>query len=238
MKELILVLLKKDQEALGDVRCFPGLRIAEHEGLLWIRGIPVSGNPDLKIRQLPAFTTYFLDNENRLFPVHSLTPTGKLPEKTWIPLQEFLPVALPLAALPGELKEKKAVRLIPSDKIEKGNALVITLAQWKAYAEKAPGIRLEKTRFAVSEDDRVIVISDPLIPVPGKEYHLRATLLLPCGYDFDPPVISGLLSNKLNPAQDCLLLFSVEGHWEKIPLKNFVQGKRSAVRLTEGGPGL
>lgn len=232
MKELVFILLKKDSESLGEVRCIPDLRVAVHEEKIWLRGIPA--DPELSIRKLPAVETYFLDAGNRLFAPGSLTPCGKLPEETWLPLTEFCSVELPVSALPGELKERELVRLVRTEKIEKGHAVLTTLAHWKSYAEHAPEIRLRKTRFAVSEDDRVIIISDPPVPVPGKEFHLRDSILLPNGYDFDPPVISSLIRDKLNPEQDALLLYAVDGTCERIPLNHFVQGKRSAVRMTKG----
>ncbi len=233
MRELVLILLQKDKEALSDVRCFPGLRIAEFEGQLWLRGIPASEKPDLKIRKLPAVISYFLDHENRLFPCDSLTPAKKLPGVIWISLQEFLTVRLPVAAMPGIIKEKALIQLYPLDQPEKGNALLTSLTQWKAYAEAAAEVRLEKIQFAVSDNDEVVLIGDPLPPIPGKEFYIRDFILLPCGYDFGRTVISALLSKKLNPQQDCFLLFSRDGRWEKIPHKNFVAAKRSAVRLTK-----
>ncbi len=232
MKEIVLVVLEKDKDALGDVRCFPGLRVAVAGDRIWIRGIPASENIDLKIRQLPAVITYFLDHDDRLFPCDRVTPTEKLPQAIWIPLQEFITVHLPVSNMPGEINQKAYARLATSGNLQTGNALLTTLTQWKKFAETAAEIRLEKIRFAVSENDDVLLLGNPLPPVSGKEYYLRDLNLLPCGYDFDPQVISSLLSKKLNPYQDALLLFAPDGSWEKIPVKNFMTGKRSAVRLT------
>jgi hypothetical protein len=58
---------------------------------------------------------------------------------------------------------------------------------------------------------------------------------LPCGYEFDPPVIANLVISRLDPLQEALLLFDTSGTWEKIPKNAFVQSTRSAIRLTKGG---
>ena len=80
----------------------------------------------------------------------------------------------------------------------------------------------------------MLIIGKPLPALPGKEYVLQDTLLLPCGYAFDPPVISALVVARLNPGKDALLLFDTDGSWEKIPAACFVATTRSAIRITKG----
>ena len=56
---------------------------------------------------------------------------------------------------------------------------------------------------------KVLVIGSPLPALPGKEYVLHDTLLLPCGYEFDPPAISNLVITRLDPSKGSLLLFDI-----------------------------
>lgn len=230
-----MVLSKADKAALGSVRCLPGLQAAEGEDHIWVRGIPAQENVDIRIRQLPGLQTYLLDADNHLFPPGALTPVGKLQSLEWIPLSAFIMVELPVSALPGKISQQYAIRLVPLGQSQPGNALLTDLETWKAYGEQAPLIRLRQTRFAVSANNKVLIIGTPLPALPGKEYVLQNTLLLPCGYEFDPPAISNLVITRLDASKEALLLFDINGAWEKIPKTAFVNTTRSAIRLTKGG---
>ena len=234
MKELILVLTARDREALGAVRCQPGLRVAEATGQLWLRGIETDATPDLRLRQLPAVQTYLLDEGDCLFPVGGLTPVGKLPNLRWTSLAAYIRPELPTSALPGKPEGRYPVKLVPSNRAEAGGALVTGLAVWQQYTATAPEVRLQGLRFAVSENDQVLVVGTPLPPVPGKEYWLTHNMLVPSGFDFDLPLATGLLAAKLNPHNNAVLRFQPDGSWEKIPKEALVPASRSAARLTRG----
>jgi hypothetical protein len=234
MKELILILAARDREALGAVRCLPGLRVAEAGGQLWLRGIPTDVTPDLRLRQLPAVQTYLLDEGEYLFPAGGLTPVGRLNDMHWTPLAAYIRPELPTSALPGKGVGRYPVRLVPSGRAEAGTALVTELAVWRQYATTAPEVRLQGLHFAASENDQVLVLGTPLPPVPGKEYWLTHNLLLPAGFDFELPLAAGLLAAKLNPRNDAVLRFAPDGRWEKIPKEALVPASRSAARLTKG----
>ncbi|MDJ1479730.1 hypothetical protein QNI16_04480 [Cytophagaceae bacterium YF14B1] len=233
MKEQILVFNHTDKQTLGAVRCIPGLRAAENGDHIWLRGIAVSEKIDIRIRQLPALHTYFLDERNRLFPAGGVTPTGTLPSLSWQPLTTFISVELPVSVLPGKFQRPYIAQLVPSGQDKPGAALLVSLATWKAYAETAPEIRLQQVRFAVSEKEEVFIIGDLLPSIPGKEYWRHNTLLVPSGYDFDPPLITDIIEKKLNPQKGNLLVFHSSDEWELIPLSCFVPATRSAIRLTQ-----
>ncbi|KAA2245565.1 hypothetical protein F0L74_06310 [Chitinophaga agrisoli] len=233
IKEWILVLAHQDVAALGAVRDLEGLRAATHGEELWVRGISIAARAELKLQQLPTLHTYMLDEQERLFPPGKPTPIGQLPRVRWRTLKEFMPVTLPVSAMPGALPAPYPIQLAPCSTPQEGNALLTDLATWKTYAEGAPQVRLQPLRFAVSENNTVLILGTPLPPVPGREYFLRDNILLPCGFEFDPPVIAALVARKLNPQQQNLLLFDTEGQWEQIPPEYFVPCTRSAIRLTK-----
>jgi hypothetical protein len=233
MKEIILTLVEADKDALASVRCMPGLQAAIDDGLIWVRGIPAAVKPDLAIQQLPSIHTYKLDDENRLFPLGNVTPVGTLKPFKWIPIRDLISVELPPSGMPGRLNEKHTVRLVPSSREEKVGALITDLQTWHDYAEHAPLVRLRQTHFAVSANNKVIVVGDPLPPIPGKAFSLKNNILLPAGYDFDPPVIGSLIATRFNASKTSLLLFNIDGSCEEIHLSSLIPSSRSAVRLTK-----
>ncbi len=233
MKEHVMVLQQSDWDALGAVCCVPGLQVATQAEEIWIRGIAAARMDDLLLRALPARHTYQLDERGYLFPMHGLTPVRKLPDLKWIPLAERIQPELPISAMPGKVHTKLAIRLVPSSQVEAGVALLTTLATWKAYANQAPQIRLESLRFAVSEWNQVLIMGTPLPAIPGREYWMRNTLLLPSGFDLELPLLAGLLANKVNPQADAVLVLDENGTWEKIAFDSLIPATRSAVRLTK-----
>jgi hypothetical protein len=232
MKEMILLLSMADVESLGSIRTRPGLSVSVDGDSLWVRGIPAQQAMDKQLQQLPVLQTFLMDEKERLYLPGMLTPHDKLKRLSWEALSSFLKVELPVSALPAILPEKYAIRLAPAENTGLPVALLTTLTQWKAYADTAPLIRLQQLRFAVSEQDHVLIAGNPVPSLPGKTYILRHNMLLPAGYDFDPPAIAPLVANRLNPGNDALLLFHKDGQWERIPGQGFVRAARSAIRLT------
>lgn len=234
MKELVMIFAAEDREVLGSVRCQEGLLAAEGVDGTWLRGIPASGVA-ATIRQLPALHTYVLDEEEQLFPINKLTPVGKLPLLSWQPLALFIPVALPVSMLPGSLSKPYFPRLIASDAVQQPGALLVKLGDWKQYVEFAPLVRLNRLRFAVSGKDEALIIGEPLPPLPGKEYWLQDELLIPAGFDFDPPLAAVLASEEVNAGKDSLILFDETGNWQKISLEYLLPARRSTVRMIKEG---
>lgn len=233
MKEWVFQLSKDDYESLGPVRCMQGLQAALEENKIWLRGITASVAPDVNLLKLPLKKTFLLDEQDNLFLTGAVTPIDKLHSLKWQPIALFLKVEAPVSSLPGKSNDKINIQLKLSYEEQPGVALLTSLSIWKAYAEKAAEIRLKAIRFAVSENEEVLILGSPLPALPGKEYWSNENLLLPCGYDFEIAVIGKLISQKLQTGNDDIILFDATGNWQRIPASHFVPGTRSAVRLTQ-----
>jgi hypothetical protein len=231
--EKVLVLESKYLDTLGSLRGIAGLKAASDGELIWLRGILASSTPDKRVSSLPILHSYGLDESERLFPTGKKTPTGKLPKLDWKLIKSFLPIELPVSALPGKVFLHLDVCLSRATEIKEAFALMTDLDSWKSYAETAPITRLEQLRFAVSNESQVLVIGYPLPQLPGQTYWPQENRLLPSGYDFEPPVLASLLKDQLRLDQESLLLFEPDGHWQSIPLPAFQPARRSAVRLTK-----
>ena len=232
MQETILKLEEKDKEALAAIRCIVGLLAAMDEGYIWLRGIN-AGNLDNRIKQLPVKNTFIIDQKNQLFLPGGLTPVEILKDLQWLPLQDFIIVEAPVSAIPGITNEKIEIKIVVSAKERKGTALLTTLSAWKEYADMAPASRLMTVKFAVSEKNEVLIIGSPLPPLPGKEYWETQNILIPCGYDFQINMLPSFINKKWNDDKKAILLFYADSKWQRIEKNYFVQGKRSAVRLTK-----
>lgn len=233
MKEYVVILAEKDLEALGRVRCWPQAQAAQREGEVWLRGIFAQERPAKEIRQLPARQTYLLGAGELLFPEGALTPAGTLPRLNWQPLTVFLTAELPVSALPGEVPDRIPVKVLPSGRAEKGAAMLTEWPLWADWVETAPLARLSRLQFAASASGQALVLGNILPAIPGQEYWMRESILLPAGFDFEFPVTWELIQKKYNPANDFMLVFDENSRMNKISRSHFVGATRSAVRLTQ-----
>ncbi|MCK6691624.1 MAG: hypothetical protein L6Q97_05925 [Thermoanaerobaculia bacterium] len=233
MKEYVVILAEKDMDALGRVRCWPQALAARCEGEVWLRGIFAQERLAKEIRQLPARQTYLLGTGELLFPEGGLTPVRTLPQLHWLPLTVFLPVDLPVSALPGEVSDRVSLKVLPSGRAEKGAAMLTGWPLWAAWVETAPRARLDRLLFAASASGQALVLGNILPAIPGREYWMRESILLPAGFDFEFPATWELIHKKFNPDNDAILLFDESGRMDKISRNHFVRATRSAVRLTQ-----
>jgi hypothetical protein len=229
MQERIYILSLQNAEALGAVRCLPGLQVAVHNDAIWLRGIHA---PDVALQQLPVQQTLAAGADGLLFQPNALTPVATLPTLNWQPLPAFLSLQAPVAAMPGAMPAPVFIQLVPAAKAATGYALLTTLALWQQYAETAPAVRLQPLQFAVSDKAEVLITGQPLPPLPGTEYWMWQGMLLPNGYDFEIPLAAHFISQKINPDSKALILFDTAGRWQAIDKNNFVPATRSAIRQT------
>jgi hypothetical protein len=219
--------------ALGAARCIEGLMAASEGNTIWVKGIGAGWKEDAILRQLPVKRAYTLDEQQRLFALNAFTPSAVLPQLDWKPLSVFIPVSMPVSTMPGKTNATVAVKLVVSSGEKKGDALLTSLDTWKVYAETAPATRLARLRFAVSGKNEVLVIGHPLPALPGKEYWFSNDILLPCGMDWELPLMSPIIAKQLNPSGDAILLLDENAGWQSIMKTFFVPAKRSAARLTK-----
>lgn len=230
MENWVLVFKKSDLPHLAVVRCRPGLCAAETETEVWLRCPMLHADLDQALRALPALHTYRQDSQGLLFPLGGSTPVAKLPALDWVPMKQFIPVELPGAALPAQLTQHYALQLFPSAAYHPGAALKIKLTDWQTYADTAPEIRLAALSFALSAAGDVLVMGEPLPPLPGEEYWLRDSILLPAAYDLEWPLLAQLFNQQENSNGANFLLFEKNGGWQKIEKRCFVPASRAGIR--------
>ncbi len=233
MSELVLTLLSKDHISLGSVRTLPYLRVAEYNGLLWLRGIISGHDSDIRLWQLPAIQTYTVDDAHNLFPQGASTPVLNVKGLTWTPIDKYIPLEIPTSALPAKIESAVPVRLVQAMHENSCVALVTTFAYWKAYAYSAPAVRLGVLQFAASPAGSILIMGLPLPSLPGQSYWRRGQILIPAGMDFEIPLIATLMERGLALQEHTLILLQPDGSWHMLPAGAFAPASRSAVRLTE-----
>ena len=230
MEKFVCTISNQFSEMLSSLRHIEGLQVAVEGDTIWVMGTQSSFASQPALKQMPFQSVYLLGHGDQLFLPEGLTPVAVLPNLPWLPIQQFVSVDRTTSAMPGVAERRVDVSLMRTDREEKVAAVRIPLALWREYGESAPAARLERLRFAVSEDGEVLVVGDLPPSLPGESLWFCRGVYLPCGWRFEIDIAADLLRGAVN--RDELIVFYEGGEWQSIPQHFFVPARRSAIRLT------
>ncbi len=234
----VLTLAAKDASALAALRLAAGVEVGEASETLWIRSRQPTASTQDRLRKLPAIERYEWFDSERLCRLGSLIPCDRLPDLRWQPIDGWLKIEMPAAALPAtpltESSRSRAIqiRLVRSDRETVANGLLTTLNHWTQFGSQAPEIRLRGLQFAVNGAVEVLVIGEILPPLPGTCYCILEGIAVPAGLEFYPAVDAGVLRNRLAIAAESLVVFYQDGTFSRLQAEQWVAASRSAIRAT------
>lgn len=263
---LVFELSSDDAVFLGPHRTRGGWEICEETGSgkesgagrLWLRcpdgeateavteGLPCAGRYRVEVRTV-AVADSAAAGRSGLVPLGKTLPVGKMPAGPWVKLADWLKVEGPQAVLPGRCQERLAVELARSGREEPTAALLLTLGSLTAWAESASRLRMARLRFAVSasasagkteSSPQALVIGEPPPAAAGQACYARGRLLLPCGWEFAPPLRAGWVEESLALPPGAVALFAPSGEVELLEQESFVPLSLAAVRRTGRALGL
>ena len=222
---------------LGDLRRISGLWLLETTDALWLRSEHQALLEAAEIRRLPADARYLVTDAEKLIPLGQRVPVASLPgaDADWFPLSEIVLPDLGGSALPPEGVPTVPLQVVRTKKMFPCCGLQTSLAEWQRYGESASAYRLAALRFAVCDDQRVLILGQPLPPIPGTELTGENGLLVPACWWFDQPLAAEVLPTALKLGKGSVALFDLDGHWEFIRRDAFVPASRSAIRQSGAG---
>jgi len=233
MRETVLVLEEAYHDQIGTIRTFARWKAARKQQEIWLKGPIPTGKEKLRIQSLPLLATYEVDEQSRLFPYGKQTPVGLLPNLDWQALSDFLPITMPISAMPAAMAHQLHIRLLSSQHIHPACALQTSFKNWKTYVESAPLIRLAQLKFAISKEKTVLIIGEPLPTLQGISFWRNGNMLIPSGFDFEYGIFGRLINQKLSLSVDSLILFSADGMATTIPNSSFQTVSRAMVKQIE-----
>ncbi len=219
-------------ESLKSLRLISGAEICELASEIWVRGPVLDDSLQRILRRHPHARRYRVLPDDQLVGPDKLVPLGYLPPGPWSPLQDYLPVALPVASFAGRVRERVPLRLVRTSAMRVANVLVTHMGAWGPYGVSAPLVRLDRWHFAAAADGRVVVRGHPLPPLAGEQYVEDTGIGVPVGWTWSPDVPVDVLRRLLQlRAYDLVLLRSDESG-ERIDGDCFVRAGRAAIRRT------
>ncbi|HTL31394.1 MAG TPA: hypothetical protein VL282_19325 [Tepidisphaeraceae bacterium] len=225
---------ESEANAVASLRLRDGILACRAGGRIWLRGEQLDDDLEQALHRLAPLGRYELKSNNALVPAGNLLPFGQLPDGPWIPLSELLQVPRTPAALPARAPAPVALRIVRSTSERPASLLQTSVQEWSRYARSAPLVRLWPLQFAASAQ-HVLIRGTPLPPLPGLRYYESQGVAVPCGFGWSPAADVATLRRVLGLDHDDLALFDERGNWQRISALQFVQARRSAVRLTLRG---
>ncbi len=183
---------------------------------------------DRILRCIPDAVRYAADDGGTITRVGRRIPEGRLPDGPWSPFSSVVRFCPQPAAMPARAGPSAPLRLVRMQQEESPSAVVISLREWVDYADVAARVRLEQLRFAVSGDQRALILGSPSPSLRGLYYCDRHGLLLPCGYGWAPRVESEIVRRCMRLSPGDLALFAMDGSYERIPAESVIPASRSA----------
>jgi hypothetical protein len=233
-EQCVVCLGQDDWAAAARLRGVAGVKVCTSGDAIWLR-IDVGGESlDRRLRALPGARRFTVLADGQLLAPGARVPQGRVPPGPWVGLAGWLEVELPPAAFAGQWPRGVAFRLVRSTESEASpvRSLLTTMRDWLAYASEAPSVRLDRLRFAATEDGRVLVLGEPLPPIAGQRLVEHDGLVVPAGWAWlpavDAPVVRRLLGLKL----DDRALLHPDGTFEQIAGDDLATATRAAVRAT------
>lgn len=223
----VAALAPADLAWLGRWRTLPRREACEGGGRIWVRG--PEGSDWAKI---PALARFSEDEAGRLVPIGRRIPTIRMPAGPWQPLSEFLRVRPPAAALPALHVAPIAWAPEPRAAFRDAGLMILPFETFFHWGLSAAAVRLNRLRFAVSDDARACIVGQPLPPLAGENWCEENGVATPAGYALPKGVSAPLVAAKMKLAPGEIALLHLDGSSERLPTEGFLEVTRSALRAT------
>lgn len=222
----------EQKDALGNLRMWSNLKVGLDEKGIWVKDLDYAQVHSTEVAIIPGKRCFY-EKDGRLFPLESLLPEGRTPALMWTPIERALPVKFPdLNHNYFGVSEQVEIRLQASDSEQEAIAMMCSTEQLNSYIATAPEVRLGAIRWTLLENNRLLLLGKPLLPVDGETFWLSGKWLLPSGYNLELSFLGELASNllDLNPGE--YALFLQNGTYVRITDSDLVPLSRSSYRMT------
>jgi hypothetical protein len=217
---------------LARIRHWSNLKIGYDEGSVWLKDLDYAQINSVEIKSLPSKTLYY-EKDGRLFLLHSLLPDRIAPSLLWTPIDRGLQVTLPsFNHNYFGLHEHIDIRFVSQDQEADAVALIVDMKILKSYMETAPGVRLEKIRWVILNDEKALLLGKPLLPLPGVTFWQRKDMLIPTGLDFELFILADTIQKSVNPGRDNWILWNTDASYFNIRKEDLQPLSRSSFRQT------
>jgi hypothetical protein len=202
---------------LYQLRHWSHLDIAVQEEMIWVRGFTPEQAADAALKSIPFHTLYYAE-QGMLYAPGGLVPVGQVPELNWAPLTKALPLNWPAQNVnyfgtAGGLQVK-----LCGSHTEAPALVLITEAHWlAAVIDTLPDVRLNRIAWCILPAGKVLLMGEPLLPLPGAAFWRRGRFLLPMGYDLEWPFLYDTISDVIHEDKAAWIIWEKDNWWPLSP---------------------
>jgi hypothetical protein len=228
-----LVVEASKQEDLGNIRPWQNLKVGIEAGFIWIKDFDYAQIHSVEVKSIPYKTIYY-EKQSKLYLLNSLLPSRNLPNVLWTPIDRAIAVKLPnFNHNFFGWQENISIQLLPSETEQEARVMLTSISHLNQYIETAPSIRLEKIKWLILNNYKVCLMGNPLLPIDGEVYWQNKNMLLPVGYNFELPLLMDTINEKLNPHNDCWIIWKADNTYALMEKNNFEGLSLSSFRLSK-----
>ncbi len=231
MSEWAVQFEPNDTASAATLRGVPDVRACVDDGCVWVR-VPAGEQSDSIVVTLRGRRFRVLE-DGQLVAAHERVPGAWLPNGPWQPVDEFINVEVPVARFAVPPATRVSLSLTRSTSETMANAMLTDIRSWHAFIDMAPQVRIDCLRFAISSDERVFVLGEPLPSLPGTRLSVTSGIAVPCGLTWSPTVDAETVRRVFNVDHDAMVLWTATDEWEVISSDSIVRASRSAVRAMQ-----
>lgn len=228
-----ICIAREDAGSLAALRLLAGIEVGEIDGTLWIRGQRGDEKLGARLSALPAAARYEWLPPNSLRRINERIPGNRFPAMHWQPLDAWLRIEMPAAAIPAELPVRVALHLTRSADEQEPELLLARVDDLARFAATAARVRLDRLQFAANSEGDALVRGRPLPPVPGKRFVIYGGVAVPVGFSWEPKVGAEVLARRFGVSGDALVVWNENGTITRLHSEQFVTLSRSALRATQ-----
>jgi hypothetical protein len=217
---------------LGALRSWENLKMAQDEGVIWIKDLRWDQVEAAEVKTIPYKTLYYA-RENKLFPLHSLLPERNVPSLLFTPIERALPLSLP--ALNHNyfgINQQVDVQLVPANQEEPACALVVDIEDLHTYIYQAPEVRLQHLQWVLINQQQALVMGTPVLPISGQAYWEKNDFLLPAGYNFEFHILHPAIDNLVNATGENRVIWQENGSYFLVRKNDFRPLSKSSLLQT------
>jgi len=217
---------------LAGIRQWSNLKAAFDEGIIWIRDLNFVQVHSLEVKSIP-YKTIFYEKQGKLFLQNSLLPHRNVPSLLWTPLDRMLPVKLPeFNHNYFGIHEKLEMQLVASENEVEADGMIVDVHILEKYLITAPRIRLQELHWTMLNNDKILLLGKPLLPISANVYWSRNHMMIPAGYDFGLYSLADSLNAMLNPGNDHLIIWDLQNTYALVAKNDLQPLSLSSFRKT------
>lgn len=214
--------------ALAGVRCARGVMVLPDGGHVWLRW-PAGDEAVLRAVLPIAGLEMYVRREGSWYRLGCRLPVSGPPGEGRPLDQVLLPAPVRPLAVPSDVLRPMALRLVRDGQARPATALACSLAVLRCWADQATTWQLAAVRGA-RHGDRVLLLGQPLPPLPTQDCYWGRRVLVPLGFRPEPALPESALAAAIGLEDNEMALVG-EAQVEVLGLDLFRPLTRAGVRL-------